>query len=87
MEKKTSLIDPIVEKIRDELNNNKGELPRLAKLLQNKQPRLNYRWLLAFASGQIADPSFSRVNLLGSHLGVRLTQSKGKHFNREEETA
>lgn len=79
----TNEIDPMVETIRSELNRHKGEWPRLATLLQHHNSRLSYRWLLAFASRQIADPSFTRIRLLGSYLGVKLVPTPGKHFNHE----
>ena len=65
-------VDPFVERVRRALNKQKGNWPTIATSLQKKNSRLSYRWILAFASKQIIDPSFTRVRLLGSHLGVNI---------------
>lgn len=68
----TEGIDPYVETVREALNRTRGDWPVLAEKLREQNSRFSYRWLLAFASRQIADPSFTRVRLLGTHLGVKL---------------
>jgi hypothetical protein len=74
--------DPIVQAIRAELNANKWQWRRLARLLKKSKHQLSYRWLVAFASGQIADPSFTRLKHLGSFLGVKIITAGGRHFNK-----
>lgn len=82
MKKQTEKEDTIVRSVRAELNANKGQWRRLARLLRKSKPRLSYRWIVAFASEQIHDPSFTRLRHLASFLGIKIIVAVGKHFNK-----
>jgi hypothetical protein len=68
-----------VELVRKELNRNRGQWKRLSRLAHGK---LSYRWIAAFADGNIKDPSFTRLKTLGSYLGILIRVEQGPHYNR-----
>lgn len=71
-----------VEIVRRELNKNKGQWKRLARLAAEQKDGLTHRWISAFACGEIRDPGFSRLKKLGAYLGFRIKIEQGPHFNR-----
>jgi hypothetical protein len=82
LKKQTEKEDTIVRTVRAELNANKGQWRRLARLMKKSKSKLSYRWIVAFASGQIRDPSFTRLRHLASFLGIKLIVATGRHFNK-----
>ncbi len=44
--------------------------------------KLSYRWIVTFASGEIKDPSYSRLQCLGKYLGFKIKIEPGPHFNK-----
>lgn len=80
--KQTEKEDMIVRAVRAELNANKGQWRRLGRLMKKSKPKLSYRWIVAFSSGQIRDPSFTRLRHLASFLGIKIITAVGKHFNK-----
>jgi transcriptional regulator with XRE-family HTH domain len=63
-----------------ELNANKGELARLARL-----SGISYRYIGAIANGQIKNPSFRNLVKIAAYLGVRVIWEPCAHFNRFDE--
>lgn len=74
---------PLVERMRAEMIRNKGEWMRLSKLEHKRygeRQRFSYRWLHAFANGEMKSPGVIPVLALAEYLGMEIQVKPGAHF-------
>lgn len=67
----------IISKMREELRKCRGKWMHLSRLTGRQ---LSYRWIVAFASGEIPSPSFQKICLLGKYIGIKITTAPCGHF-------
>lgn len=67
----------IIEKMREELRKCRSKWMHLSKLTGRA---LSYRWIVAFAAGEIQEPSFQKIYTLGKFLGMKVTTAPCGHF-------
>lgn len=69
--------EDVLERMREELNKCKSKWTQLSKLTGRA---LSYRWIVAFAGGEIREPSFQKIVILGKYIGLKVTTAPGGHF-------
>lgn len=74
--------DAFVDAVRDELNRNKGQWPRL---VESSRGRLSYSWVTTFAAGGIRNTHISTIAECAKFLGMNLRIVPGPHFNKFED--
>lgn len=75
--KGADLDNEIIKRLRAELERCRSKWALLSKQTGR---RLSYRWIVAFAGGEIREPSFQKICLLGEYLGMRISTSACGHF-------
>ena len=71
--------DALLDLVREELNNCKGQWRRLERLSDG---RLSYSWIVAFAAGRVQNSQITTVAECAKFLGINLCAVSGKHFDK-----
>lgn len=59
----------VVKQVRRALIQHKGEWKEISRQAEGS---LTYRWISAFAAGEITDPSYTRLSALAKHLNIQI---------------